>query len=229
MNKISIIIPAYNEQETIHQLLNQVLAVDTSILEKEIIVINDGSFDKTPEIISQIDNITIITHPKNLGKGAAVKAGLKRATGDIIIIQDADLEYDPKDIIQCANPIIKKEAEVIYGSRRLNPNNKKHSDAIFLFGGIILSKLTNVLYGSKLTDEPTCYKCFKSEIIKSIKIEADGFEWEPEVTAKILKRGFKIKEVPINYSPRKIGKKIKYRDGLKAIFILLKYRFSKIQ
>jgi len=225
MIKLSIIIPVYNEQKTIEQLLNKVRSVEVSDTEKEIIVVDDGSTDQTLEILKRQKNIKVICHQKNQGKGAAFKTGLKNCLGDIVIIQDADLEYDPQDIKLCVEPILRKETKVVYGSRELNKKNKSHSDWLFFLGGKTVTWFTNLLYKSRLTDEPTCYKCFDARLIKSIDIKGNGFEWEPEITAKILKKGIKIKEVPISYFPRKEGKKIKYRDGLKAIWTLIKYRF----
>jgi len=225
MTKLSIIIPAYNEESTIKKLLDKVKAVEIPNMEKEIIVIDDCSTDKTFEILKKQKDIKIIHLKKNQGKGAAFKTGLKHSTGDIIIVQDADLEYNPEEIKLCVEPIKKGEAVVVYGSRELNKKNKAHSSFLFFLGGYLITWTTNFLYGSNLTDEPTCYKCFNAKLFKSIKIDSHGFEWEPEITAKIIKKGIKIKEVPISYFPRKKGKKIKYRDGLKAIWTLIKYRF----
>jgi glycosyltransferase involved in cell wall biosynthesis len=164
---------------------------------------------------------------QNKGKGAAVKSGIERATGDIIIIQDADLEYDPQDFNALIDPIIKGKAKVVYGSRRLNKNNKKHSGFLFFVGGISITWLFNLLYFQHISDEPTCYKVFRADIIKNIEIKGRGFNWEPEVSAKIAKKRIKIFEVPIKYYPRskKQGKKIKWRDGFEAIWTLIKYRF----
>lgn len=226
MIKISIIIPVYNEEKTIERLLNNVRAVEIPGTEKELIVVDDGSTDRTPEILKEQKNIKVVCHRKNQGKGRAFKTGLKNCSGEIVIVQDADLEYDPRDIKLCAEPILKKEAKVVYGSRELNKKNKSHSGWLFFLGGKILTWLTNLLYKSRLTDEPTCYKCFDARLIKSIDIQSNGFEWEPEITAKILKKGIDIKEVPISYFPRKEGKKINYRDGLKAVWTLIKHRFK---
>ncbi len=220
---LSIIIPVYNEQKTIKLLLDKVKSVEFGI-KREIIVVDDCSTDQTFEI-SKNEGVKVFHHEKNLGKGAAFKTGLNNCSGDVIIIQDADLEYDPEDIKLCLEPILKKQAQVVYGSRELNKKNKIHSNWLFFLGGKTVTWLTNLLYNSHLTDEPTCYKCFDAKLIKSINIKGNGFEWEPEITAKILKRGTKIKEVPINYFPRKKGKKMKYRDGIKALWTLLKYRF----
>ena len=232
--KLSIIIPAYNEEDTVEQLLNKIRAVNIPGVEKEIIVVDDASTDKTPEILKKQKDLKVVYHQKNQGKGAAFKTGLKHCSGDIVIVQDADLEYDPEDIKLCVEPILKGQAKVVYGSRELTPHQNKfgggeekkaHSGWLFFFGAKLVTGTVNLLYGSHLTDEPTCYKCFDSKLIKSIKINGHGFEWEPEITAKILLKGIEIKEVPIKYFPRKKGKKIKYRDGLKALWTLIRYRF----
>lgn len=223
--KLSIIIPVYNEESTIEKLLNKVRSVKIFDVEKEIIVVNDGSTDKTADILKKQKDLKIIHHKKNQGKGAAFKTGVKHSTGDIIIVQDADLEYDLEDIKLCVEPILKNQAKIVYGSRELNKKNRAHSGFLFFLGGRLVTIITNLLYGSHLTDEPTCYKCFDAKLLKSIKINGNGFEWEPEITAKILKKGIEIREVPISYFPRKQGKKIKYKDGLKAIWTLIKYRF----
>ena len=227
MKKISVIVPVYNEKKTIKTLLERVKAVALP-LEKEIIVVDDGSGDGSTEILKNVDGIRLIHHTKNKGKGAAVKTGLSHATGDIIIIQDGDLEYDPQDYKELIKPILENKAKVVYGSRMLNKKNKNHSSTSFYLGGITLSFLTNILYSSHITDEPTCYKTFRADIIKTIALESDGFEFCPEVTAKILKKGIKIYEVPIAYNPRSVkdGKKLNWKDGWRAIFTLLKHRFK---
>ncbi len=227
--KLSIIIPAYNEEKTLLQILSKIKKVDLGDIKKEIIIIDDASKDNTKKIIENIKdkNIKKIFHKENQGKGSAIRNGIKHSTGDIIIIQDADLEYDPNDYLKLINPIINNKAKVVYGSRALNRENK-YSYFSFMIGGKIVTFITNLLFFSNLTDEPTCYKTFSSEIIKNIEIKGNRFEWEPEVTAKILKKGIKILEFPIRYNPRdkKHGKKINWRDGLIAIWTLFKYRFN---
>ena len=226
--KLSIIIPCYNEKDTILKILKKVKKVNLPV-EKEIIIIDDSSKDGTTEIIRKIKDKKIIKiyHEKNKGKGAAVKNGIEKASGDIIIIQDADMEYEPEDYKKLIEPIINKKAGVVYGSRILH-KNYKYSYLSFMIGGKIVSFITSLLFFSRITDEPTCYKTFRADIIKKIKIENDRFEWEPEVTAKILKKGIKIAELPINYYPRdrEHGKKITWEDGIKAIWTLFKYRFK---
>ncbi|MBG0768302.1 glycosyltransferase family 2 protein [Methanococcus maripaludis] len=232
--KLSVIIPAYNEEKTVLKTLEEVVAVNLPI-DKEIIIVNDGSTDKTEQIIENSikkfpeSNIKLLSK-KNGGKGSALKEGIRKSTGELIIIQDADLEYDPNDYSKLIQPILEKEANVVYGSRLKNKENS-YSHVSYLIGGIGVTLATNVLYGIFLTDEPTCYKVFNSDL-KDILInaEGDGFEWEPEITAKIIRKGHKIKEIPINYYPRskKEGKKIKWSDGVKAVETLLKWRFKKI-
>ncbi len=241
--KLSVIIPVYNEERTIQEILHRVRNVP---LEKEIIVVNDGSNDKTPEILEacQDPTITVITHHHNLGKGAAVRTGLKVASGDIIIIQDADLEYSPEDYPKLIDPIVNGRADVVYGSRVLgNPElyqmgllsfSQKgyiHNPLLlvgFYYGRRLVTWLTNVLFGSDLTDQPTCYKTFRREILDSIQLTSSGFEFCSEVTAKVLKAGYRILEVPISYSPRSSseGKNLTWRDGIKALGMLIRVRFS---
>lgn len=239
--KLSIVIPVYNEEKTILQLLEIVHSVDLSELnlEKEMIIVDDGSKDKTVEIVKSWDKPhRLILHSINLGKGAAVRTGIQNSTGDIVIIQDADLEYNPHEYSQVIKPIIENKAEVVYGSRFLMPEQKKRNAASVLkrvkgsyffayLGGRTITWFTNLLYFTHITDEATCYKTFRADIIKSIEIKGNRFEWEPEVTAKILKKGIQIHEVPITYNPRSYeeGKKIKWKDGIQALWTLLKYRF----
>lgn len=240
--KLSILIPAYNEEETIAELIGRVRKVELKNLEnkpieKEIIVIDDGSKDRTREIVRNIEGIRFIEHEKNLGKGGAVKTGIREATGNIIIVQDADLEYDPNEYALCIRPIIEGRSKVVYGSRFLSQKQKdanlnffkRHQNAyrMAFLGGRLLTLLANILYHAKITDEATCYKTFEARFIKSIKINGNRFEWEPEILAKVRKRGEKIIEVPISYRPRTFeeGKKINWKDGIQAIWTLIKYRF----
>lgn len=231
---LSIIIPAYNEANTIFMLLEKVhstrLVHDTG---KEIVVINDCSKDNTEEEIQRFvrtyPNCPVIYHkqPLNQGKGAAIRAGIQKITGDWTIIQDADLEYDPEDYNPLLEWMVKNNGKVIYGSRFLNKTNK-HSYQSFYFGGRLLSLVTNILYRQHLTDEPTCYKMFDTELLRSIPLQSSGFEFCPEITAKICRRGYKITELPIRYYPRSIeeGKKINWKDGLIAIWVLIKIRLA---
>ena len=222
---VSVIIPVYNEEKTFLELLNKVKKTN---IKKEIIIVNDGSKDKTKEILQKIKdpNITIINHERNQGKGTAIRTGLNKAIGDIIIIQDADLEYDPSDYKNLISPIINKEVEVVYGTR-MSSLSKKDMHTLHYYGNKILTLITNIIYNSKISDMETCYKVFKKEILNNIKLKSNKFEIEPEITAKLLKKGYKIKEVPINFNPRsfKEGKKITWKDGIKAAYYLVKYRF----
>ncbi|MEM4259851.1 MAG: glycosyltransferase family 2 protein [Candidatus Woesearchaeota archaeon] len=225
---LSIIVPVYNEEKTIMKILQKIFAAKIP-LKKEIICVDDGSKDNTVNILKKVKGIKLIVHKKNQGKGMALRTGIKKATGQIILIQDADLEYDPNDYAALIRPIIQGKAEVVYGSRRLNSKNKQHAGLSFFIGGVGLTMLTNLLYNTRITDEPTCYKVFRSDILKRIPLTCKRFEFCPEVTAKVAKKGVKIFEVPIKYYPRskKQGKKIKWYDGFEAIWTLLKYRFVK--
>jgi len=226
--KLSIIIPVYNEENTIEKIINLVKKSNTGKVKKEIIVIDDGSNDGTLNVLKKVKGIKLIGHKKNIGKGAATRTGIKHSTGDIIIIQDADLEYDPNDYANLIKPIIMGEAKVVYGSRVLNKKKVKYSGLSFYIGGVIMTLATNLIYPSAhLTDEPTCYKVFRSDVLKSINLKCKRFEFCPEVTAKVLKKGIRIKELPISYYPRSVkeGKKINWKDGIEGIWALLKYRF----
>lgn len=230
MTTLSVVIPAYNEEETIEELLKKVINAPTGDVKKEIVVVDDGSKDKTIEIVKSFREVKLIRHKKNSGKGAAVRTGIKHATGDIIIIQDADLEYEPNEYYSLIEPILNKKAAVVYGSRRLKKSNRQYSGFSFYLGGIGLTWIANILYPSlRITDEPTCYKVFRADIIKSIPLKCRRFEFCPEVTAKLAKRGIRIREVPISYYPRHVdeGKKIRWFDGIEAVWTLLKYRFVK--
>ena len=228
--KLSIIIPVYNEKSTILKILEKVYNVDIGI-EKEVIIVDDSSTDGTRNILKKLNvkNTKVFYHNKNKGKCDAIKTGLKHASGDMIIIQDADLEYDPEDYKNLLKPILKNEAEVVYGSRFLKKFKKDQSFILsHHLGNKFLSILTTILYSNKITDMETCYKLFKSNIIKNIKLNSKKFGFEPEVTAKVLKK-HKIKEVPINFYPRDFehGKKITWKDGVHHAFYLIKYKFLK--
>jgi len=226
--KLTIIIPAYNEINSIEEVINRVLKTNFN---KEIILVDDYSKDGTRELIkkklfNKVDKV--IYHKKNMGKGAAIRSGLKNSTGDVIIIQDADLEYDPNEYDKIVNPIFEGKASVVYGSRFLN--NKKHGSYFLNFvANKFLTFLSNIITKQKLTDMETCYKAFDKNIIKNITIEENRFGFEPEITAKISNMGIKIKEVPINYNPRKKkeGKKIGFKDGIRALKCIYKYKGNK--
>lgn len=233
--RLSIIIPVFNECSTIRDILTQVRAVDLSsemaphdIVEKQIIVVDDYSTDGTREILnqeSQSADTTVLFHERNLGKGAAVRTGLARASGDVTIIQDADLEYDPEDYRVLLRPIIRGRTKVVYGSRFLG----EHKAMLFWHsvGNHLVTLATNLLYDTTLTDMETCYKVFTAEVARSIKLRAPRWGFDPEITAQILKRGYRIYEVPISYNGREYdeGKKIRGQDALVVLWTLLKYRF----
>lgn len=228
MKKISIIIPVFNEINHLEESLKRVEETDFCNLEKEIIIVNDASNDGTFDLLAQLNKgYKIFHHEINQGKGAAIVTGLKNVTGDIVVIQDADLEYHPKDYIDLIKLIINGEAQVVYGSRFLNIDKSKGFSFSHKLGNIFLTFITNLLFNTKLTDMETCYKAFDFEVIKDLNIKSKRFEFEPEITAKILKKGIKIKELPISYSGRKAieGKKITWKDGFHAIFTLFKYKF----
>ena len=228
--KLSIIIPAYNEEKTILKVINKVKSQRIGKLRKEIVVVDDFSQDGTGKILSGIKSkdIKIFFHKKNMGKGAAIRTALSNAAGDIILIQDADLEYSPKEYPGLLKPILKNEAKVVYGSRLESiRKNLKNMYKLHYFGNVFLTVMTNALYGAKITDMETGYKVFRKEVIKGMKLKARRFDFEPEITSKILKRGYRIKEVNIDFMGRKFseGKKITWVDGFKAIYYLIKYRF----
>lgn len=234
---LSIIVPVFNEQKTILPLLKELNTIKIARVKKEILLVDDGSTDGTPSLVnsskSKIQNLKVITHKKNKGKGAAVRSGLKAATGEYILIQDADLEYHPKDIKKLVDVILASKAEVVYGTRlKRFPNFRRDERTVRFFthymGNKVLSLLTSILYGQWITDMETGYKLFSAKAIKGVKLTAKGFELEPEITAKLLKKGYTITEVPISTNPRgyKEGKKLDtIRDGLKAFSTLVRYRF----
>jgi len=224
--KLSIIIPAYNEEKTISEIIKKVKIQDVFGMDKEIVVIDDGSTDDTSNILKKIKGIIAIKHDKNKGKGAAIRTGLKKATGGIILIQDADLELTPEDYPLLVQPILKGNAKVVFGSRILGNPDLKYNP-LFYFGGRFVTSVANLLFNIHITDEPIGYKVFKSDVIKSLNLKCERFEFCPEVTAKIAKRKISIVEVPVRYFPRttKEGKKLGIKDGISAIWTLIKYRF----
>ncbi len=229
--KLSIVIPVFNEEKTVSKLIERVVDAKIPGVTKEIIVVDDGSTDKTVSNIPKT-KVKFIQHEKNQGKGAAVKTGINSATGEYVIIQDADLEYNPDEIKFLIEPVIKKQAKVVYGTRlkRLPNFGKEEKTLRFLLhylGNRFLSLITSILYGSWITDMETCYKLFPTSAGKRFKLTAKRFDLEPELTAKLLKAGYKILEVPITTVPRdyKEGKKLRtFHDGTIALYTLLKYR-----
>ena len=228
--KLSIIIPVFNEKLTILEILKRVEGLKDIL--KQIIIIDDGSTDGTFQLINKFNFISeykIIRHRSNSGKGSCIKSAQEYVSGDIVIIQDADLEYDPNDYKIILDKIIKSKKKVVYGSRVLNKkryNQKNFTSNFRVFANHILTILTNILFNQKLTDAHTCYKAFEAEVFKNIKLCEDDFAFCPEITAKISKLGLKILEVPIGYFGRSYseGKKISFYDGIRAILVLFKYR-----
>ena len=225
---LSVLVPVYNERSTIGEVIRRIRSVDVP-LEVEIVVVNDGSSDGTDKVLSTLEDSTVrvFNHVQNQGKGAALRTGLESATGDLIIIQDADLEYDPEDWIKLLDPIMKHKAFVVYGSRFTG--ERKNMLLLHWIGNRFLSLVTNVLYATTLSDMETCYKCFDRRVIEPVHIVSNRFDFEPEITAKVLRQGFRIYEVPISYAGREFdeGKKITWRDGFAALKALVKFRFTQ--
>ena len=230
--KLSVIIPAYNEKETIEPIIQRVLNVKLEGVSHEIVVVDDGSTDGTVDILKRLEtkqnssDLRVFFHSKNLGKGAAIRTALDHIQGDIVIIQDADLEYQPEEYPMMLQPFLRYGADAVYGTRFLGIHRA------FMFwhylGNKVLTLLTNVLYDSMISDMEVGYKAFRTEIIRNLHLNAKGFDFEPEITAKVLKRRIKLYEVPISYSGRDYheGKKITWKDGVIAIWTLFKYRFK---
>ncbi|MEK6876048.1 MAG: glycosyltransferase family 2 protein [Nanoarchaeota archaeon] len=229
--KLSIIMPVYNEEKTILKVISRVKNARLWNIKKEIIVVDDFSRDGTRKLLERLQDrrLKVFFHEKNRGKGAAIRTALKHATGDIMLIQDADLEYNPKEYKKLLKPIINGKAKVVYGSRLASiRKNLKKMYKLHYFGNLFLTVITSALYGAEITDMETGYKVFKREVIKNMSLKAKRFDFEPEITAKILKKGYKITEVPIDFMGRKFseGKKITWKDGVKALLYLIKYRFT---
>lgn len=232
--KLSIIIPVYNEERTLGELLHKVAAVPLAVA-REIVIVDDGSQDKSADIARAFiaDNpaceVKFISR-SNGGKGAAVRDGIAASSGSVVIIQDADLEYDPNDYSQCIEPILQKKSCVVYGSRERKRGNGC-SYWRFYLGGLLVTGFINVLFFSRLTDEPTCYKTFDGNLIRQLEFGHNDFAWEPEVTCKLLRLGYKITETAISYCPRSFagGKKIRARDGIKALYVTLQWRFRSMK
>lgn len=228
--KLSIIVPVFNEQGTLSEILDRLLNL-SSAWEKEVVVVDDGSTDGSRQVLQEFASkkadprLKFFFHPQNMGKGKAIRTALQYLTGDVVIIQDADLEYDPGDYQFLLAPFEKEATKVVYGSRFLKKN--KNIYRRYLWGNKLLTWLTNLLYQTKITDSYTCYKIFRAEIIKGLNLASSGFEIEAEITVKLGKKKIPILELPIDYHPRKLeeGKKIGWRDAAKGIYTILKYRF----
>jgi glycosyltransferase involved in cell wall biosynthesis len=249
--KLSVLIPCYNEIETIREIVDRVRSVQVIVrvrdgkhggevlpdgtvevvLEKELLIVDDGSVDGTRELLPDIDrfpDVFVYYHERNMGKGSAVRTAIEKATGDIMIVQDADLEYDPRDYPSLVQPILEGRAQVVYGSRFLGGPRR----AMFfshMLGNRFLTLVTNILYDTILSDMETCYKAFTRKVAEQLHLKSPGWGFDPEITAKILKRGYRIYEVPISYTGREYdeGKKISWRDGLTVMWTLLKYRLTE--
>lgn len=221
---LSVLIPAYNEERSIAQILEKVLAEPTA---KEVVVVDDGSKDRTSEIVAAFADrgVRLVRHERNSGKGAAIHTALRHARGRFVIIQDADLEYDPNDFPKILAPLLSGRSDVVYGSRNMTRNPRVSK--VFYWGGRAVTFVANILFGSHLTDEATCYKAMKRDLMDTLHLQSRGFGFCAEVTGKLLRRGVRILEVPITYNPRgwEEGKKIKASDGVAAVLILLWYRF----
>ncbi len=225
--RLSVVIPAFNEERTIAEIIARVKAVEVK-LEKEIIVVDDGSTDRTRDILRQLEGgeVKVFFHEKNAGKGAALQTGFSQATGDIILVQDADLEYDPREYPKLLEPILDGRADVVYGSRFLGGPHR-----VLLFwhyvGNKFLTTLCNLCANLNLTDMETCYKVFRRQVLEKIRLKSRRFGFEPEITVKVGKLRCRVYEVPISYSGRDYteGKKITWKDGLAAVFHILRFRF----
>ncbi|MDD5213790.1 MAG: glycosyltransferase family 2 protein [Candidatus Gracilibacteria bacterium] len=237
--KLSIIIPFLNEEKTIKQILQKIVNLKNLNLEKEIILVNDGSSDNSKNIINEFiskeyenTSFIYIENETNKGKGYSLKEGFKKSTGDYLIVQDADLEYNPEDYSKIIKKLEQENLDFVYGSRTRGyfENGFRYSYLSFLFGGLVISFLSSLATLKIITDEPTCYKLFKSSLKDLLIVPTEnGFEWEPAITVFLIKKGFKYSEVPISYFPRKSseGKKIKWIDGVKAIQTIIKRRIKK--
>ena len=225
--KLSIVIPAFNEEATVKEIIDRCRALP---LDKEVVVVDDGSSDGTADVLAKedgVDGVTVRYHEKNRGKGAAIRTGIKECSGDIVVIQDADLEYVPEEFPNLIQPIVEGYADVVYGSRFLGTH--RVFKVLHYFGNKLLTLITNILYDTMLTDMETCYKAFRAEVIKNVEIKSDRFNFEPEITAKVFKqKKLRVYEMPISYHGRDYdeGKKITWLDSIPALWALIKYRFT---
>jgi glycosyltransferase involved in cell wall biosynthesis len=226
--RLSIVMPVYNEKATIQAIIQRVLSVHLDGIEKELIVVNDCSRDGTREVLDDLSlpGVHVVHHERNRGKGAALRTGFARATGDVVLIQDADMEYNPEEYPVLLKPILDGHADVVYGSRFLSGPHRVH---LFwhMVGNRFLTLLSNVMSNLNLTDMETCYKVFRVEVLRSMTLRSDRFGFEPEVTQKVARGGWRVYEVPISYHGRDYaeGKKIGWKDGVSAVYTIIKYRF----
>jgi len=225
---LSVIVPVYNERNTVAEILRRIRAVEVA-LQVEVIVVDDGSTDGTDKVLAALEDSTVrvVTHDTNRGKGAAVRTGIETARGQLVLVQDADLEYDPDDWPRLLDPVIKGKAEVVYGSRFTGERRTMRPSQ--WLGNRLLTLAANVLYRSTLSDMETCYKLFDRRVLDEIHIDSDGFDFEPEITAKVLRRGHRIYEVPVSYTGREPseGTKFAWHDGVRALVTLIRYRVAR--
>ncbi len=230
IKKLSIIIPVYNEEKTLELIVDKVQGVNFGDIKKELVIVNDASRDKSAEVIKKLEkkykNIKSFAHEKNKGKGAALRTGFKNFTGDVVVIQDGDLEYNPEEFKKMLRFIEEGKTKVVYGSR-LKGQSKGFTVWSHYYGNKFLSLITKILYGAEITDMETCYKMMAREVIKGFELESNRFDIEPEITSKIIKNKNKIIEIPISYEGRSFeeGKKINWKDGIRAIWVLFYWRF----
>jgi glycosyltransferase involved in cell wall biosynthesis len=225
---LTVLMPVYNEEATVKKIVTKCLGVELPV-KVDLVIVDDGSTDETARSLADMNDVRVhvLTHQQNQGKGAALRTGLAGARGDLIVIQDADLEYDPQDWRALLQPVLEGKAHVVYGNRF--DGNEQNMSGLHKYGNRFLSFVTSVLYAKKLNDMETCYKLFDRRVLESIHIVSDHFDFEPEITAKILRQGFDIVEVPISYAGREFheGKKITWRDGIGAVKALLRFRFVR--
>ncbi len=225
---LTVLMPVFNEQSTVKEIVSRCLLVELP-LAVELVVVDDGSSDDTGEVLKGLvgPQVRVLSHPKNQGKGAALRTGLAAATGDLVIIQDADLEYDPSDWRTLLEPVLAGRASVVYGNRFAGRG--QNMSGLHWLGNRFLSMVTSLLYAKRLHDMETCYKLFDRRVLAPIHVVSDRFDFEPEITAKVLRQGFDIVEVPISYAGREFheGKKITWRDGIGALRALVRFRFTK--